>query len=307
MVSDGSMDEKIIELRKAGLGYKAIAGEVGVKRDKVRYVCLKHGLGGTIASNSPEEREKRFKKAFEEKFPEFEYHSGFVNTDSKFKCKCKTCGTIAVKNAQCVKPSRNKKLQCDNCIERERLKRINKPKKPRKKAEFGEGVCKECGKVFLRRSGNQKWCSEECYNKAHGIGQVIIKRCLECGKEFKTYHNGNLFCGKKCRKRRNRRMWAISKDERLRKNGKADYSITLDKLVKRDMGVCQLCGKPVDTEDYQQDADGNFIAGNKYPSIDHILPISRGGVHTWDNVQLAHRYCNSLKQDQMLSLLGVCL
>ena len=254
-----------------------------------------------------EERLQKFINDFEEKFPGFSYHSGFKNRESAFRCKCKKCGAVMVKNAQCVKPSRNKKLQCDNCIERERLKMINKPKKPRNKAEFGEGACKECGKVFLRRSGNQKWCSEECYNKAHGIEQVIIKRCLECGKEFKTYHNGNLFCGKKCRKRRNRRMWAISKDERLRKNGKADYSINLDKLIKRDAGICQLCGKPIDTGDYQQDTNGNFIAGDKYPSIDHTIPISRGGTHTWDNVQLAHRYCNSLKQDNSNERLGEIL
>ena len=308
------MEKQIIELRKQGNGYRAIAKLLNVKRDTVRGICKRHRLTGEIGGRINqfgallyEERLQKFINTFEGKFPGFEYHSGFKNTDSDFKCKCKKCGAVIIKNAQCARPSRKKELQCDNCLKCEKLKKANKPKNPRKITEYKEMVCEECGKIFIRRSGSQKWCSNECYNKAHGIRQVIIKRCVECGKEFKTNHNGNLHCSKKCKKRRNRRIWALSKNERLRQNGKADYSITLDKLVKRDMGACQLCGKPVDTEDYQQDADGNFIAGNKYPSIDHIIPVSKGGTHTWGNVQLAHRYCNSLKQDQMLSLLGVCL
>ena len=32
-----------------------------------------------------------------------------------------------------------------------------------------------------------------------------------------------------------------------------------------------------------------------YPSIDHTVPVSKGGTHTWDNVQLAHFYCNRVK------------
>jgi len=30
-------------------------------------------------------------------------------------------------------------------------------------------------------------------------------------------------------------------------------------------------------------------------SIDHIIPLSRGGTHEPDNVQLAHFICNSIK------------
>ena len=43
-----------------------------------------------------------------------------------------------------------------------------------------------------------------------------------------------------------------------------------------------------------------FMAGNDYPTIDHIKPISKGGTHTWDNVQLAHFHCNSIKSDKIM-------
>jgi 5-methylcytosine-specific restriction endonuclease McrA len=50
-----------------------------------------------------------------------------------------------------------------------------------------------------------------------------------------------------------------------------------------------------DKKDCRHDEGGNFITGDSYPSIDHVRPISKGGSHTWDNVMLAHKGCNSKK------------
>jgi 5-methylcytosine-specific restriction endonuclease McrA len=36
-------------------------------------------------------------------------------------------------------------------------------------------------------------------------------------------------------------------------------------------------------------------SGPLYPSIDHIVPMSKGGDHVWNNVQVAHIICNSYK------------
>ena len=76
-----------------------------------------------------------------------------------------------------------------------------------------------------------------------------------------------------------------------------DYSITLNELYERDNGICKLCGHPCDWEDYTRSGE-TFIAGDYYPSIDHIKPLSKGGEHNWSNVQLAHRICNSIKSDR---------
>ena len=35
-------------------------------------------------------------------------------------------------------------------------------------------------------------------------------------------------------------------------------------------------------------------------NIDHVIPRSRGGTHTWDNVVAACRSCNARKEDRML-------
>lgn len=33
------------------------------------------------------------------------------------------------------------------------------------------------------------------------------------------------------------------------------------------------------------------------PELDHIIPLSRGGSHTYKNTQLSCRSCNQLKRD----------
>ena len=78
----------------------------------------------------------------------------------------------------------------------------------------------------------------------------------------------------------------------------SDKDITLEKLYERDNGICKLCGGKCDYNDYSI-IDNAFIVGNSYPSIDHILPLSKGGSHTWDNIQLVHKSCNSIKGNKL--------
>lgn len=120
--------------------------------------------------------------------------------------------------------------------------------------------CLYCGKSFMPNRCDQKYCCYECSDKA------------KYGEEQKrAYHN---FKG----------------SNRLYRNGKPDRSVTLTKVYMRDMGVCSICGKHIDF-----DCDVN---SNDYPTIDHIQPISKGGLHTWDNVQLACRGCNIRKSNK---------
>lgn len=58
-----------------------------------------------------------------------------------------------------------------------------------------------------------------------------------------------------------------------------DYDI----VFERDKGICYLCGKEVDTFNWH---------------LDHIIPISRGGGHTYQNVGITHKSCN-LKKSNM--------
>lgn len=120
-----------------------------------------------------------------------------------------------------------------------------------------------------------------------------IRTCVVCGKPFKTTRPWTVTCSNECRQVLRRE----GKSNRLRKmvaNGKIDSSITLDALIKRDKGICYLCGKEIDRNDFESCGKAKRY-GSNYPSIDHVVPISKGGTHTWDNVKLAHMLCNARK------------
>jgi 5-methylcytosine-specific restriction endonuclease McrA len=58
-------------------------------------------------------------------------------------------------------------------------------------------------------------------------------------------------------------------------------------VYERDAWVCQLCSRVVDPDLRHPDPLS--------ASLDHKLPLARGGHHVWDNVQLAHLTCNVTK------------
>lgn len=58
-------------------------------------------------------------------------------------------------------------------------------------------------------------------------------------------------------------------------------------VLARDGLICRLCGHPV------------LYASTL--AIDHIIPVSRGGDDSLDNLQVAHRSCNSRKGDRDVS------
>lgn len=58
-------------------------------------------------------------------------------------------------------------------------------------------------------------------------------------------------------------------------------------VFERDGWICQLCLTAVDPEIAWPDLWS--------PELDHIVPLSRGGEHSYSNTQLAHKICNIKK------------
>ena len=63
-------------------------------------------------------------------------------------------------------------------------------------------------------------------------------------------------------------------------------------LFRRDDHMCLYCG------DYLYDHE---------LTRDHVVPVSRGGADTWENVVTACRECNHMKADKLLSECGMRL
>ena len=60
------------------------------------------------------------------------------------------------------------------------------------------------------------------------------------------------------------------------------------KVVRRDGHMCQLCGRNVSDNELH---------------LDHIIPVSRGGISTVENLRLLCAECNREKSDSLDELL----
>ena len=58
--------------------------------------------------------------------------------------------------------------------------------------------------------------------------------------------------------------------------------------------VCHICTKPIDMTLQFPD--------KMSWSLDHILPLAKGGQSTWDNVAPAHLSCNSSKNKEYVDM-----
>lgn len=76
----------------------------------------------------------------------------------------------------------------------------------------------------------------------------------------------------------------------LLKNTRSE-EYTLEQIYIKDEGICQLCFVKVEIS--------KGLPVNLTPTVDHIIPISKGGDNTLANVQLAHYGCNSRKGNRI--------
>lgn len=148
-------------------------------------------------------------------------------------------------------------------------------------------------KSFIFKDDLEKWYPIAGRNNKGikiKIRPIIFTQCKNCGRTFESKW-GAIFCSDKCKRRFNNLRSQRQKDrrtKRAKKNGKYDSSITLEKVYKKYHGFCYICGKHMilDRKNYNHPDS---------PTIEHVVPICRGGTHTWDNVRLACRECNNHK------------
>ena len=209
--------------------------------------------------DSLEEREAAFAAKFSEReeLVDLEYVSGYVSGDCNVRVRCKICGYEFTRWTKQVARKTNPITFCPQCRKAERETR-----KARRHWILHTRACAWCGDVFMAES-REIYCSHDCRRQAN----------------------------KKQIKARIKRLGLNSCVKRAKHYGVAyELGITLDKLIKRDGNRCHICGGECDRSDK---AYGSV--GPMYPTIDHVVPLSKGGTHTWGNVKLAHFKCNSEK------------
>ena len=159
------------------------------------------------------------------------------------------------------------------------------------------GYCRECGKSYVtsdRRRG--RTCSVECSrrwdSRVRSVA-VLERPCKQCGDMIThTYQRGRarVFCSKSCARRWSRKRDDRNHRKRARKYGVAYEPINSIKVFERDGWICGICHDPIDPAVPWPD--------DRSKSLDHIVPMSKGGGHVWSNVQAAHLGCNVDKADR---------
>lgn len=120
-------------------------------------------------------------------------------------------------------------------------------------------------------------------------GTCIWKDCIckICGTRFisKQFHN---CCSIECSQEFKREYKRNAKHVRRARQRKAYVSpVRRSEIYKRDNYRCQLCGKKL-----KMNAE---VPHPNAPTLDHIIPLSKGGTHEPTNVHAAHFLCNATK------------
>lgn len=118
----------------------------------------------------------------------------------------------------------------------------------------------------------------------------------EQNREKKAIADRRWRLANKERKAASSRAWALAHPERrLEAARRSKYkrraallskvieTVDRDLIFVRDHGTCGICHKRV---------------GQKEISLDHIVPLSRGGDHSYQNIQLAHLICNKSRNNR---------
>lgn len=217
---------------------------------------------------------KEVKKAIEQLLPAFRYAGGYTSSAGSVILECRKCkarierSMVTIRRGKCIKA-------CPTCTARE------KEERKRQEAE-------------AKRLAAEKKEAEREAARLKAAEQRTPRPCKYCGRMFTPGPRWS-YCSAECA----RKVENNHKDRRLHGQEGRSWDITVPALVQRDNNICYLCGEQCDSNDYSITTDGYFVAGGNYPSIDHVIPVSKGGLHRWDNVRLAHLRCNMRKRDRL--------
>lgn len=198
------------------------------------------------------------KRVHEKTKGRYEYIEGYKTKESRIRVRCTECGNVSELTYHHITTAKSVCRYCEDNA---------------KRSKEIEDERNKIIKIWGRPQGKQ----------------MAMKVCKECGSMFVGGRRN--YCSDKCKRKRINR----NKDHRLNNDNVIDRDITLTKLYQRDNGRCYLCGIVCDWDDKIIDDNGTVIVGSKYPTIEHIQPLSKGGLHKWDNVKISCKKCNELK------------
>ena len=139
---------------------------------------------------------------------------------------------------------------------------------------------------------------EEIDNKSY-FKKLKILKCRNCGKKFfsksSDIHTPQKFCSDAC-KINFKSFYKTLKKRTDKYNTKIiDLELTPQMVFEEENYICYICGKKTTFKRYDKNAK---TTDDDYANLEHIIPISRGGNHTRDNVHCSCRKCNMEKSSK---------
>lgn len=131
--------------------------------------------------------------------------------------------------------------------------------------------CHVCKSGYVRSSVYQRRCSTQC-DKVHEERVKQVRRSCPARRRAKA------------------------KRRALKRGAGITSGVDPFVVFKRDAWKCQICGCSTPKR-------LRGLNKSNSPELDHIVPISKGGQHTYKNTQCLCRSCNSAKSDKVLGQL----
>lgn len=170
----------------------------------------------------------------------------------------------------------------------------NRRRWPKSRVHFP--TCIQCSTVFCSRT-QRVLCGAECQaERAALLSRVWYSKnrtprtCADCATLVGI---GRIRCDECWEKHARQARRAQRQKRRAVERGVNAERIVAEDIYRRDGWKCGLCARPIDSR--------LTYPNPRSASLDHIVPISRGGDHVRANVQAAHLGCNLAKGNRVES------
>lgn len=179
--------------------------------------------------------------------------------------------------------------------------------------------CRDCNKEYKRKQRQAKAAAEGRAFERRGDNASYLAKCAEAREQrkadrqiawaiclafWKLVKMSRADAIARAVKRQRERYqtdpdyWAARKALKVRRKraqeGTQVERVSLSRVAERDGWVCSICGQPVVR---------NASEVRLQWSLDHVVPLSKGGAHTYENCKLAHRGCNSAKGNKVAAFM----
>lgn len=161
-------------------------------------------------------------------------------------------------------------------------------------ARLDARTCVLCGDTFPPGGKRYKFCSNKCAAKGKDEYAVeynarvakrlmaeksnLDRQCPHCGCHLSPIMNANAaYCSRKCVDAA--RSATRAARMRVLVDGVVER-IPRAYIIERDNSRCHLCRKKCKPSEIH---------------LDHVIPLSKGGTHTLENLRVAHAKCNIAK------------